>query len=127
MCNYNDDIKRLNNLRAKGHVLIKGYKILSMARDGTASIRSSCFPHFNWEKGWNYARTPSGNKMIRTKPYPKNTQVNHSIHVYKTRPRYIGLYDIVQPVWYYADEVTSYDSCHIITVSKVLIKTLKDK
>jgi len=135
MCNVNNDPKRLANLRAKGHVLVKGYKeVYQKCRE----VRSYWYHSFVWKKGWNYARARdycnSGRKITRTKPFKYDAYVNESIHVFKTRT---GLYNgniydtVILPVWYYADEVTSYQSYpdrghsgHIITVSKVLVKQL---
>lgn len=131
MCTLNNDLETLDKIRKKGHKLISGFKKVWVYRDN--SVYSAIYSH-QWEKGWNYAEGDSYKKLKKIKPYGFYEQVNASFHVYL--PNYIDkdirsiCGDRKMVVWFYADEVTSCESCEfgkIITVSKVFIKKLPTK
>ena len=113
------DMSALNKMRAMGHVLVKGYKIIT---NGGCSI----YGNHAWGMGWNRAR--GGGKTLSTKTYKVlpwqrcYRRIGAGIHVFLFRMNVLWSGDIVQPVWFYADEVRGAWRGHSIVINRVLVK-----
>jgi len=136
MCTKNDSPEKLKELRSKGHVLRKGYKVMDHRYN---DWYSTFYSYYKWSLGWNQAhrtdnfcgRRRKGTNLTRTQPYvKKNHVVEAGFHVCLTRDgakEWATDISRIVPVWFYCDEVTAYQGSmfvikgHVITVSRVLV------
>ena len=108
MCLDNLEVRRLNQIRKKGHVLVKGYKVMN-----AVVLRQPCHQSsFRYRIGWNHALDYHNNIITRTKPYDKGDVIQCGLHFLtslKLAKVYCTSNEAIIEVWYYADEVTACD------------------
>ena len=131
MCTINQEVTKLKELRAKGHVLRRFYKALIINSDDDLV---SLWKYQHWDKGWNYAYC-RGRKTKKENPYRQNHYVSYQIHscikresvynqskfVHASLPSATNI--CVVAVYAYCDEITAHDGENV-TSSRVLLRRL---
>lgn len=109
------DYRLLNSLRGRGHMLIRGWKVLRLNDIG--EIKSDLQCSFLWKSGWNRAKDSIGRSLPIRQLDRVNVNYlgwhtrsfNPGIHIHLKKPSsygwWIGGHKTIRTVWFYADEV----------------------